>query len=105
MQCLVLVKFLSGGALPPEEFFRRIDARWSWLEETDDAGLQSEESGGSGDVTSVRSALCIADFDSIEQLTMDLAIMPGAGISSVEVVPVSEGAKSGCCVKDRPISD
>jgi len=26
MQCLVLVKFLSGGALPPEEFFRRINA-------------------------------------------------------------------------------
>lgn len=100
MQCLVMVRFLPGGSLPPEEFFRRINARWSWLEEMDESGSEGNASG-SGDGKVARSALCIADFDSIEQLTIDLAIMPGAGISSVEVVPISEGAKPGCHPREK----
>ena len=28
MQCLVLVKFLEGGSLSPEEFFSRVGAQW-----------------------------------------------------------------------------
>jgi hypothetical protein len=36
------------------------------------------------------SAICIADYESLEQLTMDLSIMPGAGIANIEIVPISE---------------
>jgi hypothetical protein len=83
MQCLVFVKFLPGGSLPPEEFFARINARWSQLDGSEDAGPEKTISPPS------RSGVCIADYDSIEQLTMDLAVMPGAGIANIEVVPIS----------------
>jgi len=89
MQCLVLVKFLPEGSLSPEEFFSRINARWSWLENTDDSELGKARVCETG-VRSPRSAICIADYESIEQLAIDLATMPGAGISNVEVVPISE---------------
>ena len=90
MRCLVYVKFLPGGSLSPHEFFTRINAQWSFLEDPD----TSESSpGGPQTATrrpSARSAMCVADYDSVEQLAIDLAIMPGAGLSAVEVVPVSE---------------
>ena len=88
MYCLVLVKFLPEGSLSPEEFFSRINARWSWLEIRDDVDL-GEVCLDRTNVRSPRSAICIADYDSIEQLAMDLATMPGAGISNVEVMPIS----------------
>jgi hypothetical protein len=89
MKCLVLVKFLPGGSLPPEEFFRRLNAQWHWLEGRDSNSIEaiSEETDH---IPSVRSAVCLADYESIEQLTIDLSIMPGAGISSVEVVSISQ---------------
>lgn len=91
MRCLVLVKFEGGGALPPEEFFARINARWSWL------GGKDGSAGGKGNLRRARpiqvqapsSAICIAECESLQALSRDLAIMPGAGISSVEVFPVS----------------
>jgi hypothetical protein len=89
MRCLVFVKFLPGGSIPPDEFFLRINAKWSHLEQIED----TESKNALGKTTrpqSPKSAICIADYDSIEQLTTDLAIMPGAGISNVEVVPISE---------------
>jgi hypothetical protein len=89
MQCLVLVKFQSGGSLPPEEFFRRLNTRWQWLESREGESANAFP-GKANHVPSVRSAVCIADYESIEQLTIDLTIMPGAGISSVEVVPIHE---------------
>lgn len=83
------MKFLPGGSLPPEEFFTRINAQWSHLEDIED--MESENAlEKTTRVQSPKSAICIADYDSIEQLAMDLAIMPGAGISNVEVVPISE---------------
>jgi hypothetical protein len=42
---------------------------------------QAQKRAGAG------SAICIADYESIEQLTLDLSVMPGAGIASIEVVP------------------
>lgn len=92
MRCLVFVKFLPGGSLPPGEFFARINARWSRLEDTRDVAGQ----GNPPHLQSPRSAICIADYDSIEQLAIDLAIMPGAGISNVEVVPISEEMELQC---------
>jgi hypothetical protein len=87
---LVLVKFLPGGSLPPEEFFIRINAQWSWLEDTNDTERRNAGIEGEIHAQSPRTALCIAEYESIEQLAIDLSIMPGAGISSVEVVPISE---------------
>jgi len=90
MRCLVFVKFLPGGSLPPEEFFARINARWSHLVDTEDTGVANASLEKATSVNPPKSAVCIADYDSIEQLSIDLAIMPGAGISNVEVVPISE---------------
>lgn len=83
MRCLVMVKFLPGGSLPPEDFFARINARWSHLDNPEDTGLEQAFP------SKPRSGVCIADYDSIEQLTLDLAVMPGAGIANIEVVPIS----------------
>jgi hypothetical protein len=89
MWCLVYVKFLPGGSIAPEEFFSRINAQWSCIE---DYELKSELDYATPPFKrpSRKTALCIADYDSIEQFTIDLAIMPGAGISAVEVVPIQE---------------
>ena len=81
MKCLVFVKFLPNGSLAPSEFFRRIDAEWFWLEEEPENDRP-------------KAAVCVAEFDSIQQLGLDLAIMPGAGISNVEVVPVTENPEN-----------
>ncbi len=90
MQCLVFVKFLPGGSLAPEEFFARIKAQWFWLEDSRDNKSKETEFGRTAHAQSPRSAVCIAEYDSIEQLAIDLSIMPGAGISNVEVAPSSE---------------
>lgn len=87
MRCLVFVKFLPGGSLPPDELFARINARCGYLE---DAESENADQGKTTRVKSPKSAICIADYDSIEQLAFDLAVLPGAGIASVEVVPLSE---------------
>jgi hypothetical protein len=97
MRYLVFVKFLPGGSLPPDEFFTRINAQWSWLEGADDA---ESKKASFEKKTHVRSAICIADRESIEQLAIDLAIMPGASISNVEVVPISEGTNYQHLVTD-----
>ena len=84
MRCLVFVKFLSEGPLPPEVFFARLNARWSWL------GKSNELGNGENNNRTSTAALCITDYESMEQLTLDLAIMPSAGISNVEIVPINE---------------
>jgi hypothetical protein len=88
MQCLVLVKFLEGGSISPEEFFTRIGAQWSWVDYVPPE--PTTKAGGKGPVhpPKIRNAMCIADYDSVEQLTTDLSIMPGAGISGVEIHPI-----------------
>jgi hypothetical protein len=88
MQCLVLVKFLEGGSLSSDEFFRRVGAQWSWVDyippgEAGDTGKETP-----GHLVKAREAICIADYESVEQLAIDLAIMPGAGISGVELIPI-----------------
>jgi hypothetical protein len=90
MMFAVYVKFLPGGSIPPEEFFARINARWYWLENPHNVESRNASSEITTLVPSPKSAICIADYDSIQQLAIDLAIIPGAGISNIEVVPVSE---------------
>ncbi len=91
----ILVKFLPGGSMSPYEFFSRINARWNWVEEKDVTAPGIPGSGKSGVTKSARSALCIADLDSIQQLAIDLAIMPGAGISNVEILQSIEDTEFG----------
>ena len=91
MRCLVFVRFLPGGSLPPEEFFARVNAEWSILDNESGAGSPVGH-GTSPRNQSPRSAMCIADYDSVEQLGLDLAILPGAGLSAVEVVPMPDVA-------------
>ena len=94
MQCLVFVKFLEGGSLSPEEFFTRIRAQWSWVDYAatalpGKAGVKSPFNW-----RKVREAMCIADYNSFEQLTIDLSIMPGAGISGVEIYPITKNREA-----------
>jgi hypothetical protein len=91
---LVLVRFLPGGSLPPDEFFPRLQAEWTWLEGSDGTGDRSA-SDGTGIPDRPRAAVGIADHDSVEQLTIDLSIMPSAGISNVEVFPIEEVQGAG----------
>jgi hypothetical protein len=90
MHCLVIVKFLPEGSLSPEEFFTRINARWQWLEDPNDIKSSKARFQGTKIAYKARSAICITDYESIEQLSLDVAIMPGAGISNVEVMPIFE---------------
>ena len=83
MLYIVLVDFLSGGALPPDEFFRRINARWSCLEEPHATDETSEPE------RRTRRGICIAEMDSIQQFSIDISIMPGVGIANIEVMPLA----------------
>jgi len=86
MRCLVLVRFKSGGSLPPNEFFASINAQWHWVE-TNTALV-------SGDVKisrllPSRTAMCVSECESIKELTSEIAAMPGAGFINVEVIPIN----------------
>jgi hypothetical protein len=101
MQCLVLVKFLDGGSLSPEEFFSRVGAQWNWVDYG--SRVKSGNDGSArpdGYQLKAKEAICIADYESVEQITIDLAIMPGAGISAVEVYPISEYGDVLSSIKD-----
>jgi hypothetical protein len=89
MKCLVFVKFLPGGSIQPDDFFLRINAEHSWLEDTVESSIEKSGDKENYPALKVRSAMCIADYDSVEQLAIDLTIMPGAGISNVEVLPLT----------------
>ena len=75
---------MPEGSLSPEDFLARLNSRWSWLGKANEIGNVENNNRTS------TAALCITDYESVEQLTLDLAIMPGAGISNIEVVPLSE---------------
>lgn len=87
MKCLVFVKFLPGGALQPSEFLRLINAEWSCLEDVDDAPWP--HGGETPAANKPRSLICIAEYEDIQQFSTDLTVMPGAGISNIEIMPVS----------------
>ena len=90
MRCLVFVEFARGGSIPPTEFFMRMKAIWSYVKETESGEKETGSPSRNTSTQSAKCGICIADYDSIEQLTTDLAIMPGAGISNVQVFPFSE---------------
>ena len=88
MKCLVFVRFLPDGAMQPEDFFSQVNAEWSLVEEFEDKRLQGENVQ-TQKTRKVKSGICIADYDSIEQLSIDLAGMPGTGILNIEIMTVT----------------
>jgi hypothetical protein len=95
MKCLVFVKFLPGGSLTPDQFFSHLNAGWGWYDGADDVVTVDENQYNSGKQhPKVLSAVCVADYDSIQQLAIDISIMPGAGIAGIEVMPVPEEAEA-----------
>ena len=90
MRCLCYAKFLSSGGIPPDEFFAHIAAKWSCIEDTSKAIIKTSNHGKNHRHWLPQSIVFIADFNSVEELTTSLATMPGAGISNVEIFPVSE---------------
>ncbi len=93
MMLAVYVEFLPGGSMPPDEFFARINARWYRVEEPSDAepGNAGVERPAQAQVP--RSGICITDYDSVQQLAIDLAVKPDAGIANMEMFPAHEKAE------------
>ena len=89
MRCLCYAKFLSGGSIPLGEFFAHIGTKWTCIEDTSKAN-KTPNRGINHNSLLRQSIVFIADCKSIEQLTSELATMPGAGISNLEVFPVPE---------------
>lgn len=91
MKCLVFVKFLPGGSIAPDEFFSHLNAEWGRYDENTDRVFKPGNREKEYVIhTGVKSAVCVADYDSIQQLAIDVSIMPGAGIASIEVMPVQD---------------
>ncbi len=90
MRCLCYAKFLSGGAIPPGEFFAHLGIKWSCIEDSPKAVIKTSNPGMTYHRLLPKSIVFIADCKSVAQLTLDLATMPGAGISNLEVFPVPE---------------
>ncbi len=93
MQCLAVVTFLPGCSLPPEEFSKHLKHRWTWIENTADIHIPKPNFNETHHSLPAKFTVFIADYESVEQMAMDLAIIPGAGISSIEILPVSYGSK------------
>lgn len=94
MQCLVFVKFLPGGSIAPEELFAHINAKLNWVEGQDSIMPEGVNLIKDDFHQLPKTAICVAEYDSIEQLAIDLSIMPGAGISNIEVIPFYEEMES-----------
>jgi hypothetical protein len=90
MRCLCYAKFLSSGAIPPGEFFAHIATKWSCIEDSPKTTIKTSNHIMPRTHILPQSIVFIADCRSVEQLALDLATMPGAGLSNVEIFPVPE---------------
>jgi hypothetical protein len=90
MRCLCHAKFLSGGSIPPSEFFAHISTKWSCVENTPNVSTNRSNPAVAQKHLPPKSIVFIVDCQSVKQLTSDLATLPGAGISNVEIFPVPE---------------
>ena len=90
MRCLCYAKFLDSGAIPPGEFFAHIDTKWSCIEDSAKAEINTSKQRMIRNHLLPHSIVFIADCKSVEQLTTNLATMPGAGIYNLEIFPVPE---------------
>ena len=91
MRCLCYAKFMDNGAIASGEFFAHIKTKWSCLEGASKAEYKTSKYHTTHNNRQLpHSIIFITDCQSVEQLTSDLAAMPGAGISSLEIFPVPE---------------
>jgi len=90
MRCLCYAKFLSGGSISLGEFFAHIGTKWTCIEDTSTVINRHSNHGVNHNSLLRKSIVFIADCKSIEQLTSELATLPGAGIANLEVFPVPE---------------
>ena len=90
MRCLCYAKFLSGGSIPLGEFFAHIGTKWTCMEDTYTVTNRNPNQGINHKSPLRKSIVFIADCKSVEQLTSELATLPGAGIANFEVFPVPE---------------
>ena len=90
MRCLCYAKFLSGGSIPLGAFFAHIGTKWTCMEDTSTATSRNPNQGINHNSLLRKSIVFIADCKSVEQLTSELATLPGAGIANFEVFPVPE---------------
>ena len=88
MRCLCYAKFLPNGAIPLGEFFAHIGTQWTCIEDTARVSNKPLNSGTLRNPKLPRSIVFIADCQSVKQLTINLATMPGAGIANLEIFPV-----------------
>ena len=90
MRCLCYAKFLTSGGVPPSEFFAHIATQWSCIEDSQKTTIKTSNYGKNHCHLLPQSIVFIADCKSVEELTTELATMPGAGISNIEIFPVPE---------------
>jgi hypothetical protein len=88
MRCLCYAKFPSSGTIPPSEFFAHIGTIWSYIEDNTKTTIKTSNLGLTRNNQFPVSIVFITDCKSLEQLSSDLARMPCAGISNVEVFPM-----------------
>lgn len=89
MVYVIRVKFLSKMSISPNEFFATLKPVWSATENSSGTG-GSYAGSISRRLTNPQSVVCMADCDSVEELSRQIAIMPGAGVESIEILPLFE---------------
>jgi hypothetical protein len=91
MRCLCYAECMDNGTIAPGEFFAHISTKWSCLGDSSKAEYKTSKYRTAHNNRQLpHSIIFITDCLSVEQLTSDLAAMPGAGISSLEIFPVPE---------------
>ena len=90
MRCLCYAKFLPDGAISPGEFFAHIGSKWSCIEDSPKIKTNTPDGHTNSKKPLPHSIVFITDCKSMKQLTSDLATMPGAGISDLEIFPLQE---------------
>jgi hypothetical protein len=96
MLCLVYVRFMPEGSLPPDEFFTRLGARWFYYDGPHDQNAPEPGCRVGEPSQSPKEAVCLTNYETIEQMALDLAVMPGAGIASIEVFPLPTREPAPC---------
>jgi hypothetical protein len=90
MRCLCYAKFQSGGAIPAGEFCAHLTAKWSCNEDSPGPAIKMPNRNTMSNCLLPQSIVFIADCESLEQMTTDLATMPGTGISNLNIFPFPE---------------
>ena len=100
MLCLVHVKFMPEGSVSPDEFFSCLNARWFCYGNPDDPTPPNQPPDAPEErPNACKEAFCLTDYESIQQMALDLAIMPGAGIANIEVFPLTDQKQDSLTLK------